>query len=186
MSAGMLIAATAVAALPAMTIGGLGSGGTGLVGGVAAVTTATTAPVVVQNTVRAATAVAAAARTPTGQQVIRLAQKESERAQQVIATLPNELFKPFQCVQCAEAMVVVLKDNGISGQVMKITANNKMDFMVNDLLGGGTSITQNGFHQAVRVGDVVFDNFLRDGASHSAYVGGLWAQFGVSIEATPF
>ena len=67
MSAGMLIAATAVAALPAMTIGGLGTGGTGLVGGVAAVTAA---PAAVQSTVTAATSAAAVAGTPTGQAVL--------------------------------------------------------------------------------------------------------------------
>jgi hypothetical protein len=68
MSAGMLIAATAVAALPAMTIGGLGSGGTGLFGGAASVTAA---PAAVQSTVTAATSVAAVARTPTGQALVQ-------------------------------------------------------------------------------------------------------------------
>ncbi|MEO5728566.1 MAG: RHS repeat-associated core domain-containing protein [Byssovorax sp.] len=63
MSAGMLIAATAVVALPAMTIGGLASGGTGLIGGV---TTSGVAAAVTS----AATPAAAIARSPTGQEVL--------------------------------------------------------------------------------------------------------------------
>jgi transposase IS66 family protein/papain fold toxin 2 of polymorphic toxin system len=39
-------------------------------------------------------------------------------------------------------------------------------FIARDLVGAGTSLTQNGFHQAVRVGDMVFDNFLRKGVCH--------------------
>jgi len=82
MSAGTLWAAAAVAALPAMAIGGLVSGGTGLIGGVAA---ATTAPAAVQSTVTAATSVAALARTPTGQAVLEKVEGSAATAGQVLS-----------------------------------------------------------------------------------------------------
>jgi len=69
MSAALIGAAAAVAALPAMAVGGLSSGGTGLIGGVAAVS----APAA-----SAATSVAAAAGTPTGQKVIQEAREIAE------------------------------------------------------------------------------------------------------------
>jgi len=112
-------------------------------------------------------------------------------AQAVIRKLPGNLFKPLQCTQCASAIANALKAEGISGEVLNITAKagpqgQAVDFIVSDLVGGGTSLTQNGFHQAVRVGDVVFDNFSREGVPYAEYVGALGARFGVVIESAPF
>lgn len=57
----------------------------------------------------------------------------------------------------------------------------------NDLVDGGlNTITKNGFHQAVQVGEVVFDNFLREGASYESYLGALQARYGVSVVETAF
>jgi hypothetical protein len=98
----------------------------------------------------------------------------------------------MQCTQCASAMADALKAKGIPGQILNITTNRGpagqvADHMVSDLVGrGGTALTQNGFHQAVRVGDMVFDNFLRQGVPCAQYVEALGARFGVTIQAVPF
>lgn len=112
-------------------------------------------------------------------------------AEAVIAKLPKSLFKPFHCTQCAEAMVEALKAEGIHGQLLKISAKKgplgqMPDFIGNDLLKFGTGITQNGLHEAVRVGDVVFDNFLRAGVPYNEYANALHALYGVNIVPVPF
>ena len=60
------------------------------------------------------------------------------------------------------------------------------DFIVNSLLGGNSSITQNGFHQAIRVGNTVFDNFFRAGVTYDQYVSSLHAVGGVTITTSGF
>ena len=42
------------------------------------------------------------------------------------------------------------------------------DFIVNDLVGG-SSITKNGYHRAVQVGDKVYDNYFKKGVEASKY-----------------
>ena len=57
---------------------------------------------------------------------------------------------------------------------------------MNDLVSAGKPITINGFHQAVRVGNMVYDNFFQGGVDYDLYVRSLQAPLGVSINATPF
>jgi RHS repeat-associated protein len=179
MSAALIGAAAAVATLPAMAIGGLSSGGLGLVGGATAV---------VAPAASAATSVAAAAGTPTGQAVLEEAENEGvDVARQVVATLPDKLFKPFQCKQCASAIVEALEERGIGGHLLDFKSNRGMELMVNELVSVSSPITADGTHQAVQVGDVVFDNYFRGGASYDGYIQALQAPWGVSlISKTPF
>jgi len=151
-----------------------------------------------------AAVVAAGSRTPQGQEIIRemgqavqaegpvlvneaeavLAQAQTLR--QAIATVPNDLFQPMKCTQCAEAIVKTLAERGITGEILNIRANGGLAFMANDLLKGTTTITNNGFHQAIRVGDLVFDNFFRNGVHYAIYVQSIQAPVGVSITAVSF
>jgi hypothetical protein len=109
----------------------------------------------------------------------------ADLAREAIAKLPGSLFKPLQCTQCASAMVEALKAQGIRGHVLNIRAAG--DFIASDLVRGGTtSITRNGFHQAVQVGDMVFDNFFPGGVAYSTYVESLHAIGGVAIGVAPF
>lgn len=64
-----------------------------------------------------------------------------------------------------------------------IVAGNSM---VNDFVGAGKTITTNGRHQAVRVGDTVFDNFFPNGVPYDWYVDALHAPAGISINSVPF
>jgi RHS repeat-associated protein len=177
-SGALVVAAGAVFALPGMAIGGLSTGGAGLIGG---------ATVVTVPAVGAASAVALAANTPTGQVVLEEAEGEgADVARQVIATLPDKLFQPFQCKECASAIVDALTEQGIGGQVLNFTSNGRSQFMVNELVDVGTPITTNGTHQAVQVGEVVFDNYFRGGVSYDSYLEGLQAPSGVALVKTPF
>ncbi len=109
-----------------------------------------------------------------------------EEARKVIAGLPEAIFRKYNCKDCAGTMRKALQDEGIGGQVLNIKAKQG-DFIVNDLIDGGAStITRNGTHQAVKVGDTVFDNFFKNGIPYEDYVGALGARGGVEITSTPF
>lgn len=107
-------------------------------------------------------------------------------AREVIAKLPPNAFRPFNCVQCANVMADALKAEGISGEVLTFTAKEGYQLMVSDLLTGGKTITYNGIHQAVRVGDTVFDNFFPEGVLYDTYVGALQAPKGWVIDPVRF
>ncbi|AGP41062.1 papain fold toxin domain-containing protein [Sorangium cellulosum] len=107
-------------------------------------------------------------------------------ARAAIGTVSGSLFKPLQCVQCASAMANALKARGIPGQVLQIRAKAG-EFIASDLVKSGTtSITRNGYHEAVRVGDTVFDNFFPGGVPYQTYVDSLHAIGGVAIKAVGF
>lgn len=120
------------------------------------------------------------------------AAESAEIAKDVASKLPGNLFKPLQCTNCASAIVSALKAEGVSGEILNITANRGpqgqiANYIASDLVQKGTtSLTLNGFHQAVRVGDMVFDNFLRQGVPYSEYMGAIGAPFGVNVTVVPF
>ncbi|MFT3766700.1 MAG: polymorphic toxin-type HINT domain-containing protein [Minicystis sp.] len=102
-------------------------------------------------------------------------------AREAIATLPEKLFKPMQCDKCARAISDVLTARGIPHERLAVQANGGNEFMASDLVKkGGTTITTNGYHEFVRVGDTVFDNFLRGGVPYDIYVKALHAPQGWS------
>lgn len=108
------------------------------------------------------------------------------KAKGVIAELPNTNFKELKCVQAADEMMEALKKSGIAGQIVEIRANGGHAFIVNDLVNTGSSITRNGYHKAIQVGDTVFDNFFKGGVSASKYFDSLFAPAGVTITKTAF
>ncbi|MCC7108317.1 MAG: hypothetical protein IT382_03445 [Deltaproteobacteria bacterium] len=83
-------------------------------------------------------------------------------------------------------MANLLRKHGISGHILDINANGPIPYIVNDLVGRGTTITQNGFHRAIRVDDTIFDNFFQQGVDAETYLGSLHAVGGVTISGTPF
>lgn len=76
-----------------------------------------------------------------------------------IATNAAQGFQVFQCQQCAEKIQQTLIAAGYRGQRIEIRGAGGRDFMVCLSWDGGQStITQNGRHLAIRVGDTVVDN----------------------------
>jgi hypothetical protein len=68
-------------------------------------------------------------------------------------------FKVLECEECARQIKAALLAAGHSGQIVELRAKARRAFMVClSYDGGRTTITQNGRHLGVRVGDVVFDN----------------------------
>ena len=108
----------------------------------------------------------------------------AERAIQVVGRLPARLFQRLNCTNCAGEIVKALETEKIQGQVLEMQTVGK--HMSHDLLPGGTALTSNGFHTAIRVGDMVFDNFFQQGVPYGEYIGGLRAVGTISISSRPF
>jgi RHS repeat-associated protein len=113
-------------------------------------------------------------------------QAEAQAVRAAIDTVPKSLFEALKCDKCAQAMVEALKQRGISGEILDIKNKGKFVGMSSDLLKFGTEITQNGFHQAVRVGNMVYDNFLKQGVPYDEYMKALHSPMGYTVTKTPF
>jgi hypothetical protein len=112
-------------------------------------------------------------------------------ARTIVSQLQSDLFQPGMCKECANAIAGALKSNNIEGSVLDFSGNLKNisktgDFMVNDLVGGGTTITTNGTHTAVNVGDVIFDNFFQEGVNANSYLNAMNADGGWTVTITKF
>jgi hypothetical protein len=82
----------------------------------------------------------------------------------VVAATAAQGFKVLQCQECADQVKAALLAAGHHGEVIELMDNLLNDFMVCvSYDGGATTITQNGRHVGVRVGDVVFDNLHPNG-----------------------
>lgn len=80
----------------------------------------------------------------------------------------------FQCVECAEAIKVWLKENRINGIHLQITAIGRIKFIVSYRWKEGTeSIAQTGIHQGIEVYGRVFDNLPGEGLSRSDWISDL-------------
>jgi Papain fold toxin 2 len=76
-------------------------------------------------------------------------------------------FEIYQCDDCARAIMGWLKDNGISGKILKLkTVFRQDDYILSQRLekqGITESITDNGTHYGVEVFGRVFDNLSTEG-----------------------
>lgn len=81
-----------------------------------------------------------------------------------VATNAAQGFQVFQCQACAENIKQALIAAGHQGQQIEIRGTAGRDFMICVSYDGGRmTITQNGRHVAIRVGDIVVDNIHPDG-----------------------
>jgi RHS repeat-associated protein len=112
-------------------------------------------------------------------------------AQNVASDMPDKFFEWGQCHDAAAEMASRLKALGVKGQVMEFRAVGS-DYMVSDLYSGNNSITTDGTHSAVRVGETVFDNLNRGGVPLQQYLDSLHTRFGglsngaITLSVRPF
>lgn len=80
-------------------------------------------------------------------------------------------FQVFQCQACADNVKHALVAAGHHGQQLEIRGADGRDFMICISYDGGqATITQNGRHVAIRVGDIVVDNLHPDGISFEQWI----------------
>ncbi len=77
-----------------------------------------------------------------------------------IASAAAQGFKNLECHQCADAIRKALANKGLTGTTLKIRAG-KGPYMIHKATG--RVISTSGVHEAVRVGDMVFDNLHPNG-----------------------
>ncbi|MEM1119736.1 MAG: papain fold toxin domain-containing protein, partial [Bacteroidota bacterium] len=74
-------------------------------------------------------------------------------------------FKNLECVECADAIMDVLKKEGISGEIVTLEANsNKRGFIWSDF--AKKNISENGHHRGVLVDGKVYDNVHPEGINY--------------------
>lgn len=90
-------------------------------------------------------------------------------------------YKNLECKDCARAMLRWLSDNGYKGQPLKIQTAWGEDFIMSQRLeanGIYESITENGTHYGVLMGEFVFDNLSEDGLSLEVWLADFECQSG--------
>lgn len=93
-------------------------------------------------------------------------------------------FQVFQCQQCAEKVRQTLVAAGHRGQQIEIRGVSGRDFMIClSYDGGHTTITQNGRHMAIRIGDIVVDNLHSDGMPFDQWIKDFDAIGGVVVHS---
>ncbi len=93
-------------------------------------------------------------------------------------------FQLLQCEECAERVKDALLASGHRGQLLEIRTGSGRVFMVClSYDGGQATITQNGRHVGVRVGNVVFDNLHSDGVPYDEWLKDFDAIGGVVVHS---
>ena len=100
-----------------------------------------------------------------------------------VAAKAAQGFPLFKCQECAEAVRTALVAAGHGGQIIEIRARGGLLYMVCLSFNGIQSITQNGRHLGVRVGDVVFDNLHPDGLLYDEWLRDFEAPVGLIVHS---
>jgi hypothetical protein len=94
-------------------------------------------------------------------------------------------FQVFQCQECAANIKQALVAAGHQGQQVEIRGAGGRDFMIClSYDGGRTTITQNGRHTGIRIGDIVVDNLHPDGMPFDQWIKDFDAIGGVAVHST--
>ena len=85
-----------------------------------------------------------------------------EKIQEITAKLPTSLKQNFQCDKFAQALRKELTEAKISFSTIEL--NSHAGIWSNRING---LISENGFHEAIQVGDMVFDNINPNGIPYN-------------------
>ena len=105
-----------------------------------------------------------------------------------VAATAAQGFKLYQCDKCADNVQKALIAAGLHGDRIELRAKLGALFIVClSYDGGNASITLNGRHVAIRVGNMVFDNLHSAGMTFDDWLRDFLAPAGVSIvQVDPF
>ena len=95
--------------------------------------------------------------------------------------------EPFECKTFANDLKAKMQKEGISGELLDVkTASNKG--MSGNIWSdsAGTNISTNGTHQAIKVGDTVFDNMNPSGISYNKWNNDLFSPSGHTTTSSSF
>jgi hypothetical protein len=76
-----------------------------------------------------------------------------ETIDEAIASVPNEYKQNYKCKEFANDFKTRLESQGISAEVIELKSPTE-----NIVTANGKNISRNGEHQAIKIGDTVYDN----------------------------
>jgi hypothetical protein len=101
-----------------------------------------------------------------------------------IAAAAANGYPVLRCQECADNIRATLTAAGFQGQIVELRTADRSPFMIClSYDGGQKSITLNGWHVGVRVGDLVFDNLHTSGMPYDAWVQDFDGKRGVVVAA---
>jgi hypothetical protein len=86
-------------------------------------------------------------------------------AREIADTLPNDVKKFGKCMDFADKLSTALKKKGVNGTIIRL---EKQGATIGDIRGKGTLVGHD-VHEAVRVGDTVFDNLNPKGVPYAQW-----------------
>jgi hypothetical protein len=93
-------------------------------------------------------------------------------------------FQVFQCQACAESIKQALIAAGHRGQQIEVRGGGDRGFIICVSYDGGrTTITRNGRHVAIRVGNLVVDNLHLDGMPFDQWIKDFDALGGIVVHS---
>lgn len=92
-------------------------------------------------------------------------------------------FDNFQCVDCADAIMDALKQEGISGEIVTLQARGRMDTQSGNVWSdtAGKNISTNGHHRGVLVDGKVYDNIHTEGIDYNAWKNDFYSIQGIDF-----
>lgn len=78
-----------------------------------------------------------------------------------------------------------MQANNINGQLVEIRTKINNQFLMSDL-NPSAAIATNGYHQAILVGNIIFDNMNPNGVDYNSWYNSLHAPNGFNETKTPF
>ncbi|MDZ8056010.1 MAG: papain fold toxin domain-containing protein [Aulosira sp. ZfuVER01] len=101
-----------------------------------------------------------------------MSQLSNEKIYQEVGNIVAN-FELYKCDECANAVMQWLRENGISGRIIKIQTRLGEDYIISKRLERlliTDSITLNGIHYGVEVQERVFDNLSTEGLTLSNWL----------------
>lgn len=107
-----------------------------------------------------------------------------EKTRKLVAKVPNAYKQLNYCVQFSNALKKSMIQNNIAGKLLQVrTIVSNQNIYYQQL---NSNISTNGFHQAILVGDTVFDNMNPNGVDYNFWVSNLVSGQGHNITSEDF
>ncbi len=102
----------------------------------------------------------------------------------LIASRAARGFELFECQECADSVRLALQAAGIAGAIIEIRDGFGKDFIACGCYDNWrTTISQNGRHVGVRVGNLMFDNLHPDGLPYQVWIDDFDARGGIVVHS---
>ncbi|MDE6407165.1 MAG: hypothetical protein K2K48_06815 [Anaeroplasmataceae bacterium] len=89
---------------------------------------------------------------------------------EIIDDIKDEYKQKYKCKEFANELEAGMKENGISGERIKATPKTGREYIYSDKFG---IIGDNGFHEGIKIGDMIYDNLRPQGIPYSEWVSDL-------------